>query len=585
MAELDYWMRWAQRRRSRRSAFGGLAATSAGLGLSGLLASACAGGRQSSAGNNSTGQAGTQTAAGKPVSGGVFNTFFNGNDVTNIDPQVVSFPTNDQICSAAMSRPFRFKTGTRPGPNPNLVNDGESEPDLALSAESPDAITWTIKLRPDAKFQNIAPVNGHAVEAEDIKATYVRALQIPTNPSRGALGMIDVNQISTPDKQTVVFKLNYPYAPFNKTLTSPIYSWIFPREALAGSYDPAKVMIGSGPFVLKSHTPDVEYVMTKNPDWFEKDRPYVDSVRFAIIPAIAQQLAQFTSGHLDEVVVLDGSNLATMKANNPKAQVLPIFPYNGGNNVYLPLGDPTSPFRDERVRQAMSMAIDRDAIHHAVYFDQFSDTLFVGAGLGKWALRISQLDADTAPYYKFDLNKAKQMLQASGILDQQFRWTFGNIESVAKNPLNGALLNMFGAAGLKLISVIVDYQKDYIDSGKGMRQGYFNKDTVIYGGQQSFTEVDETLFSYFHSKSTQNEQMVKDPALDAMIDKERTLLKEEDRLKAALDIQRYMAKKVYSLNGGGPTAFQFIQPRVQNYALATNMDGGVGTYAKLWLTQ
>ena len=339
MAEAEYWMRWAQRRRSRRAALGSIAATSAGLSLAGLFAGACATNKKSSSGSSGT-PAGTQTAAGKPVYGGVFNTFFNGSDVTNIDPQVVSFPTNDQICSAAMSRPFRFKTGTRPGPNPNLINDGESEPDLALSAESPDAITWTIKLRPDAKFQNIAPVNGHAVEAEDIKSTYVRALQIPTNPSRGALGMLDVNQITTPDKQTVVFKLNYPYAPFNKTLTSPIYSWIFPREALAGSYDPAKVMIGSGPFVLKSHTPDVEYVMAKNPDFFEKDKPYVDSVRFAIIPAIAQQLAQFTTGHLDEVVVLDGSNLETMKSNNPKAQVLPIFPYNGGNNVYLPLGDP-----------------------------------------------------------------------------------------------------------------------------------------------------------------------------------------------------------------------------------------------------
>ena len=314
-------------------------------------------------------------------------------------------------------------------------------------------------------------------------------------------------------------------------------------------------------------------------------RPYVDSVRFAIIPDIAQQLAQFTSGHLDEVVVLDASNLATMKTNNPKALVLPIFPYNGGNNVYLPLGDPTSPFRDDRVRQAMSMAIDRDAIHHAVYFDRFSDTLFVRAGLGKWALHISQLDAETAPYYKYDQNKAKQLLQASGILNQQFKWTFGNIESVAKNPPNGALLSMLTAAGLKFTSLVVDYQKDYIDSGHGMRQGYFNKDTVIYGGQQSFTEVDETPFSYFHSKSTQNEQMLKDPELDAIIDKERTQLKEDDRVKAALDIQRYMAKKVNSLNGGGPTAFQFVQPWVQNYALATNMDGGVGSYAKLWLTR
>jgi len=580
MDEVNYWVPKPARRINRRQVI----ARTAGMGLAGMLAAACSARNKAGSGAAAPGTGGPQAAQGTPKPGGTYNAVFS-NEAASLDTQKVSYPTDDQVASAAMSRPFRFKTGTRSGPHPNLIDDGEIESDLALSAETADGITWTVKLRPDAKFHNIAPVNGHAVEAEDIKSTYVRALTIPTNPSRGALGMLDANQIQTPDKQTVVFKLNYPYAPFNKTLTSPVYSWIFPREALAGTYDPEKVMIGSGPFIFKSHTPDVEYVLTKNPDWFEKQQANIDTLHFAVITDPAARSAQFTSGHLDDLLLMNATELATLKQSNPQAQLFPVSP-TAGENIYLQLGDPTSPFTDLRVRQAMSMALDRDAIHHAVFLDEFEDTHFVTASLGKWSLRLSQLDADTAQYYKYNLPQAKQMLQASGILSQPFKWEFGNtLGAGAQDPQNGALLNMLTAAGLKLTSVIVDYAKDYIDSGHGIRQGYFNKDVVVYGGQQPFTEVDEFLFSYFHSKSTQNEEKVNDPVLDAMIDKERTMLNEDDRVKAALDIQKYVAKQVYILNPGEARYFQFVQPWVKNFSVATTMDGGVGTYAKLWLTR
>jgi len=210
----------------------------------------------------------------------------------------------------------------------------------------------------------------------------------------------------------------------------------------------------------------------------------------------------------------------------------------------------------------------------------------VPASLGKWALRLSELDADTAQYYKYDPTKAKQLLQASGILNQQFKWLYGNTLGPNLDPQNGALQNMLTAVGFKTTSVEVDYQSVYIDGGKGIRQGFFPTDTIVYGGQQAgFTEVDEFLFSYFHSKSTQNEENVRNPELDAMIDKERTLVNEEERLKAALDIQRYIAKKVYVLNAGEAKAFQFVQPRVQNFARDRDKDGAVASYWKMWLTQ
>jgi peptide/nickel transport system substrate-binding protein len=580
MADANYWTRLNRQRISRRAALARLAVVAGSVGISGGLLAGCSTSRGT--GTSTSGASGAG-ALGTPMQGGTFNAVFS-NEAASIDPQKVSYPTDDAVASAAMSRPFRFKTGTRSGAHPNLIDDGEIEPDLGVSAETPDGISWTLKLRPNAKFQSIAPVNGHSVQAEDVKSTYVRALTFPTNPSRGALGMIDINQIQTPDNQTVVFKLNYPYAPFNKTLTSPVYSWIFPREALAGAYDPEKVMIGSGPFTFKSHTPDVEYVLTKNPDWFGTP-VNIDTLHFAVITDPAARSAQFTSGHLDELLLQSPTDLETLKKSNPRAQLLPVSP-TAGENIYLQLGDPTSPFADERVRQGMSMAIDRDTIHHAVFLDQFEDTHFVTASLGKWSLRLNQLDAEPATYYKYNLTQAKQILQSSGVLNQQYKWEYGNtLGAGAQDPQNGALFNMLTAAGFKMASVIVDYAKDYIDSGHGIRQGYFNKDVIVYGGQQPFTEVDEFLFSYFHSKSTQNEEKVNDPTLDAMINKERTLLNEDDRLKAVIDIQKYIARKVYIINPGEAKYFLFVNPRVKNYAVSTTMDGGVGTYAKLWLTQ
>ena len=257
----------------------------AGAGLAGLPLLACKGGTPGSSTTSSTSSkpAASSAGAGKdvnsligrtgkkptesPSTGGTYIDVTSSNAPT-LDPHGSSSVLTMQAVSPVMSRLLRYKSAWEP----QTKFDRITEPDLALSAESPDAVTWTFKLRPDAKFHNVAPVNGHPVEAEDIKATYTRATS-PTNANRGSLGMIDPAEIQTPDKNTVVFKLKYPYAPFSKLMASGVYGWVFPREIVSGGYDPAKTIIGSGPFLLDSYTPDVAYNYKRNPDWFEKGRP------------------------------------------------------------------------------------------------------------------------------------------------------------------------------------------------------------------------------------------------------------------------------------------------------------------------
>ena len=551
-----------------------LAATSAaGLSTAAAAALACSSRPQ-------TGGAGSSAVtSGTPQNGGTFSAYLTYNPP--LDPQKVSAGAQTSI-SGVLSRLFKFKVGT----DPNAFADHNTETDVGLSAESPDAITWTVKLRPDARFSNIAPVNGHAVEAEDIKATFARAVDPATgNPNRGSLSMIDPAQIQTPDKNTVVFKLNYPYAPFVATLASPAYSWIFPREVLSGGYDPAKTVIGSGPFLLDSVTPDVAYVYKRNPDYFDKTVPHVDSIRIAVVADASQRLAQFSSGNLDYLLIDDPNDLPTAKQQNPKASVLKVldgraFP------LYLQLGDPASAFQDVRVRRALSLAIDRDTAGKVVWNGDSQFTLFVPAYMGKWASTVKDLDPSVQQWYKYNPTQAKQLLEAAGATNLQLKFAYvspGPFTVPSYVKLAQTVSNMLNDIGVRTTLVTHDYNKDFVDAGKGSRQGYFDRDTVGFFAEAVYSESDEYLYSYFHSKSTSNGEHLSDPTLDAMIDKERTVVDPNERLKAVQEIQKYIADKMYVVPSVGSYEFELVAPRVQNFQYTQSLGVMTENWAKLWL--
>ena len=74
-------------------------------------------------------------------------------------------------------------------------------------------------------------------------------------------------------------------------------------EVLSAGYDPAKLVIGSGPFIMDSAVPDVAYTYKRNSNWFEKGLPYIDGYKLSVIPDASRQQAQFAAGNLDELIV------------------------------------------------------------------------------------------------------------------------------------------------------------------------------------------------------------------------------------------------------------------------------------------
>jgi ABC-type transport system substrate-binding protein len=188
--------------------------------------------------------------------------------------------------------------------------------------------------------------------------------------------------------------------------------------------------------------------------------------------------------------------------------------------------------------------------------------------------------------YKFNPSNTKKLLDAAGAANLQLKFAyvtnspFTTPEYVKEVETVNSMLN---SAGIKSTLVQQDYNKDFVDAGKGSRQGYFDRDTMIYASTAGLTDPDELLFSYFNSDSTSNQEHLKDPALDAMLAKERMLVNTDDRLKAVLDIEKYIAKQVYCVPTVGSYRFVAVLPRVQNYQYSNSLGVATETYSKLWL--
>jgi peptide/nickel transport system substrate-binding protein len=564
----NYWTNPRQITRRRLMVTAGVTAAA--------FAAAC--GSKGGQGTSSTGASSGTTTSGTPKQGGSLTVTQTTNPPTLDAQRTTSFYSLLQS-SAVYSRLLRWKSG----PDSSVIENHDVEPDLALSFESPDAVTWTVKLRPDAKYQNIAPVSGHPVEAEDVKAAFGRGLAAES-PYRASLEMMDPAQIATPDKSTVVFTLKYPYAPFQAILASANYGWIYPREAATGAYDPAKTMIGSGPFLFDKYTPDVDLQYKRNPDFYNKSIPYVDTLHWTVVPDTSQQHAQFTAGNLD-VLGSGGSTQITsfdidaLKRDNPKALIKKGDP-QAGQLLFANLGDPTSPFQDVRLRRAFSMGIDRPTIAKAVYNNDAVEQWYVPLALGKWALHQEQLPSDTAQWYKYDPANAKKLLQASGHDSDQFKLIFvTGYLGPAYQQAAEATANMLQQAGLKVQLVQVDYTKDFIGGGKGIRYGNFDKDSLVFAGLTNLSDADDYLAAYWRTNASSGVSKLSDPKLDADIAHARTLVNADERQKAYIAIQMYMADQVFGIAGFAVQySYRMSQPRLQGY----NYDLGYGVGLESW---
>ncbi len=414
--------------------------------------------------------------------------------------------------------------------------------DVAESwSASKDGLAYAFKIRKGIKFHD-----GSGLTSKDVKATYEQIIFPPAGVAsarKAYYGMVD--RIETPDIYTVVFHLKYPSASLLANLASP-WNFIYKAEIL--EKDPRwyeKNVMGSGPFVFVEYVPGSHWVGKKNPNYYMKGRPYLDSYKAIFIRDTAPRVAAVRSGQA--LIEFRGFNPAArddiVKALGDKVLVQES-PWIC--NLTVTINNEKKPFDDVRVRRALTLAIDRWEASKAL--SQISLMKFVGGlfrpGAGS---QFATPEAELVKLAGFGKNieaarkEARRLLREAGVPDG-FSFTLKNRNVREPYEVTGVfVIDQWRQVGLNVTHMPQEGGPYFND----FRQGNF--ETGIDFNCDFMDEPDYQLLKYLSAdKSPLNYARYKDKVLDDLYDKQSRATIPKERLtllrqfeKRVLDEQAY----------------------------------------------
>jgi peptide/nickel transport system substrate-binding protein len=321
-----------------------------------------------------------------------------------------------------------------------------------------DGLTFTLKIRQDVKFADGSPLT-----VDDVKWSLDRA----RNPKNGIWGFIleSLDSVETQGADTVILHLKHP----DPTLAPGLATFntaILPKklfEAAPGATDEEKAKafaekpVGSGPFVFDSWQRGTEIVLKRNPHYWQKGEdgqplPYLDELRFPVIPDDATRLLKLQAGEVDGAEFIPYSRVAELKAD--PALNMELFPSTKVQfitiNVRPKLKDGTdNPMSKPEVRQALNYAIDKAALIKIVTFD-------VGKPTVSFMSSATPLVHDQGPAYPYDPEKAKKLLVDAGYADGLEVSSIALAGSVDETTILSTIQQMWAAVGVKLNIELLD---------------------------------------------------------------------------------------------------------------------------------
>jgi peptide/nickel transport system substrate-binding protein len=231
----------------------------------------------------------------------------------------------------------------------NDVSTGTIVAQTAESLTSTDAQNWTLKIRPGIKFTDGTPYDAAAV-----KFNWLR-LQDPANAATKAAQANLIATMTVSDPVTLQIALKAKNAEFPIVVTFiPFIASPTAVQAQGASYGSNANVVGAGPFILKSWQRDNQWVMVRNPNYWEAPLPYVDQLIVNPIADETQRMNTFLAGGANLTFMGTGTNADQIQKSGVGIEHTMIL--NGG--IGLEFNTKRPPFNDVRARLAVAMAID-----------------------------------------------------------------------------------------------------------------------------------------------------------------------------------------------------------------------------------
>ena len=508
-------------------------------------------------------------ASTKPAKRGGTLTRASAWDPPVIDPRLTQSVGTFQFVGLTSNRLVRY----------GFADEVTSVTDLGLKGDlaeswtvSPDHRVWTFKLRQGVKWHNLPPVNGREFVAADVKYCFEQYAKEGVQ----SFTFQEIEATETPDNYTVRVHLKTPNVFFPQNLAEPV-AVMFPREVMEQDGDLKKRLIGTGPYIMKEHTRKVRVVLQRNPDYWDKGRPYVDEYIILSTPDAATRLAAFRTGQADFIWVASPSEVEVLRKTNPNA-VVQAF-HNSLAPFGVALAQDRPPFNDVRVRRAMCMAIDRQ---------KMVDTVFEGHGIIGWGVPYLYYQdtpptaKDFGPWWQYKPADAKKLLTEAGH-GKGFETTLFYYEYFPQMTSEVQLVQQDLKRNLNIDVKItkLDYTTYY---GRYVENKW---DGMSWGFQSGHAiGVDERTYQYMHSRSTKNFFRVNDPVIDELTTKLRQTPNVADQRAITKKIVDREFDQVLRMWMPYDNGFMVFQPHVRNAAAGAlrRTDGyGSSAIARVWL--
>lgn len=303
-------------------------------------------------------------------------------------------------------------------------------PGLAESWDTPDDRTYVFHLRQGVMFHN-----GREMTADDVVFSLNRLLD-PEDQSWWAVKLapydapdivaspaaspetFDASPEATPvglelgiafeatGPYDVQVTLSEPYAPLLQSLSATTTSIVPAQEVQSGEIDLTTTMVGTGPFVVSEHVEDQRWVLTRFDQYWQEGKPLLDELVWRIMPDESSRVAALRTGEI-QLTMFENPKMLDLLANDSNVTAQEQLT----TNYYVLFVNATRPeLADQRVRQAISLAMDRDQIAQLALFSRASPSGPIPAGFTELATPQAELD-----FYTRDVARAQSLLAEVGL--------------------------------------------------------------------------------------------------------------------------------------------------------------------------
>jgi peptide/nickel transport system substrate-binding protein len=472
-------------------------------------------------------------------------TYLSASEVSTLDPAVIRVggPVSQGQPLAALFDVLIFQDTT-----------GGISPQVAESITSTDGVTWQLKVRPKVNF-----TDGTPYDAEAVRFNWQRVLDPATaSPNLGAASAI--KSLDVVDALTLRITLASAFGQFPRAIARNLAGVGSPTAIRAKGSRFGSEPVGAGPFILKEWIRDSRMVMTRNPNYWNAPRPYLDQVVIRPLPDTVQRTNSLLAA---EAQMMIQANLQEGKRAADAGYNIPATILSGG--ATMDLNNTKPPFNDARVRRAFAYAFN---------FDEYNSTVENGLNVPVTAMFIKG-----SPFYDPTLVlPTNNPTEAQKLFDQ-----------VASD--NGGKATEFTVTGTTTSANRMQYFQAKLSQFKNVKVNVeivtaaqvvtksLAKDFQAIVAAHQYVDPEPDFYQALFSGSATNNTGFKNTEMDNALAAGRSSLDVNTRINAYKQVQRIFAEQVPWLYYASLPTETVYPPRVQDVVV---IEDGVPLFDRVW---